>query len=68
MVVVLFVIKCVNASYAAIVIIPGIAGYAAAFPKGNTKQSAIGVISQYQKGKNKVNGRGFNCFHSSSVS
>ena len=65
---VLFVIKCVNAPCAAVVIIFGIAGYAAALPKGHTKQRAISVIPYYKKGKNKVNTRGFNCFHFSSVS
>lgn len=65
---VLFVIKCMNAPYAAVVIILGIARYAAALPKGYTEQRAISVIPYYKKGKNKINTYGFNRFHCSSVS
>jgi hypothetical protein len=68
MLLVLFVIKYVNAPYVAIVVIPGIAGYAAAFPKGYPKQCAIGIISYNKDCKNKINRYGFNSFHSSSVS
>jgi hypothetical protein len=60
----LFVIKCVNAPYAAIVVIFGVAGYAAAFPKGYTVKGSIGIVPNYKHGKYQINACGFNNLHS----
>jgi acetate kinase len=68
MLLVLFVIKNVNAPYAAIIVILSIAGYATAFPKGYAKQRAIGIVPYNKNCKNKINRYGFNRLHSSSVS